>query len=625
MKNLPAALAATLVAFPYSNPAWAIANEKFAELADLSLEQLTQITVTSASRREERLVEAPASIFVITSDDVRRSGATSIPEVLRLAPNLIVARADNNQYAISARGFNNILANKLLVLIDGRTVYTPLFSGVFWEAQDVLLDDIERIEVISGPGATLWGANAVNGVINIITKSARETQGVLAKAAAGNDERGAALRYGSTVGDGHYRTYLKYSDRDGKKVENGALIHDDSKRLSFGYRADWGAAGEETTLRADAYRGDIGEAPGAIRDFSGASIVGRVTRTLAPDSVLHVQAYYDYTHRMHQNTFEERLGTFDIEAQHSWLPARGHQLVWGGGYRHSRDDVINTPSQAFLPAERTLAWSNLFAQDEFEIARGLQATIGVKAEHNPYTGTEWLPNLRLTWHASPDSIVWGALSRAVRAPSRIDRELFVPGQAPFVLVGANRSESEVANVLELGYRAQLSVGSYVSATLFHHDYDKLRSIGIVNGSPAFLNDIEGKVSGIEAWASYRFLPNWRVSGGFVVQDIDLKVKPGGIDLGGMPTLGNDAAHSALLRSTWSPAANWDMDVAVRHVGKLKTVVPAYTAVDAQVGWRATRQLELLFVVQNAFDKEHIEWQNRGLIERSFLFRVIWKS
>jgi iron complex outermembrane receptor protein len=623
MKNLPAPRAVALVALAYASPALAIANEKFAELADLSLEQLTQITVTSASRREERLVEAPASIFVITADDVRRSGATSIPEVLRLAPNLIVARADNNQYAISARGFNNTLANKLLVLIDGRTVYTPLFSGVFWEAQDVLLDDIERIEVISGPGATLWGANAVNGVINIITKPARETQGVLAKVAAGNDERGAALRYGGALDGGNFRAFLKYSDRDGKGVQDGPAIGDDSRRVYGGLRADWGQQGRETTLLAEGYRGEIDAGP--MRDFSGASLVARTTRTLGPDSTLRIQAYYDYTHRKHENTFEERLGTFDIEAQHSWLPAKGHQFIWGGGYRNSQDDVTNTSAQAFIPPDRTLAWGNLFAQDEFQVVHGVQATVGVKAERNPYTGTEWLPNLRLTWHMSSDSIVWGALSRAVRAPSRIDREVFVPGQAPFVLTGANRFDSEVANVAELGYRAQLSAGSYVSATLFHHDYDKLRSVGLVNGTPAFLNDIEGKVSGIEAWGSYRFLPNWRLSGGFIVQDVDLKVKPGKVDLGGMPSLGNDASNSALLRSTWSPASNVDLDVAVRHVGKLQLVVPAYTAVDFQLGWRATRQLEILGVVQNAFDRQHVEWQNRGLIERSFLLRVVWKS
>ena len=622
MKKIPAALALFLCPYAGAAPA-PLANERLAELADLSLEQLTQITVTSASRREERLLDAPASIFVITADDVRRSGATSIPEVLRLAPNLVVARADNNQYAISARGFNNTLANKLLVLIDGRTVYSPLFSGVFWEAQDVLLDDIDRIEVISGPGATLWGANAVNGVINIITKSASQTQGLFAKAVGGNDERGASLRYGGAIGGGHYRAYLKYMDRDGKKVEGGAQIGDDSRRVTGGMRADWGAPGNETTLQADAYRGDIDGGPPRL--FSGASVIGRMTRQLGPDSSFRIQAYYDHAYRRHENTFEERLDTLDLEVQHSIVPMRGPRLVWGGGYRHSRDDVQNSAAQAFIPPDRTLDWSNLFAQDEFDLARGLQATVGLKAERNPYTGTEWLPNVRLAWRPAADTLVWGALSRAVRAPSRIDREVFFPGQPPFLLNGSTRFESEVANVVEIGYRAQMSVGSYVSATVFHHDYDKLRSVGIASGVPVFLNDIEGKVSGVEAWGSYRLTPAWRLSGGFVVQDVDLKVKPGRRDLGGMAILGTDPSHSALLRSTWSPASNWDVDVAVRHVGRLQSVVPAYTAVDAQLGWRVTRQLDLLFVVQNALDREHIEWQNRGVIERSFLFRVIWKT
>src|SRR5258706_7146395 len=254
-KNLPAGAIAFATIALGTSAAYASNKLASADLADLSLEQLTRITVTSASRREEALIEAPASIYVITQADIRRSGATSLTEALRLAPNLQVARADTNQYAITARGFNNTLANKLLVMIDGRTVYTPLFSGVFWEAQDLVLADVERIEVISGPGATLWGVNAVNGVINIITYPASRTQGTYAYGGGGNMEQGAAIRHGGQIGDdAHFRVYAKYFDRDSSKTDAGLDVGDSSRMLGGGGRLDWGPSGNLFTLQGDAYR-----------------------------------------------------------------------------------------------------------------------------------------------------------------------------------------------------------------------------------------------------------------------------------------------------------------------------------------------------------------------------------
>lgn len=597
---------------------------QLADLADLSLEQLTRITVTSASRREEPVVEVPASLFVITRDDIRRSGATSLPEALRLAPNLHVSRGDANQYAITARGFNNVLANKMLVLIDGRIVYTPLFSGVFWEAQDTLLDDIERIEVISGPSGTLWGANAVNGVISIITAKAEATQGILAMAGAGDDERVAGLRYGGTLpGAGHYRAYLKYIERDAKRAQATGGIGDDTERITGGFRADWSHALGQVTLLGDAYRGEVGKAP--LREFSGANLTGRVVRQLGKDSALTVQAFYDRTERRHLNTFEETLDTFDVEMQHSSRPHADHVLVWGGGYRYSRDDVLNTATQAFIPPDRSLEWVNAFVQDEFQVLPRLYLIGGLKAERNPYTGNEWLPSIRVAWYPKADTMLWGAVSRAVRAPSRLDRELFIPGAPPFALAGSDRFRSEVALVAELGYRAQVTDVASYSATVFHHDYDRLRSIGLVDGRRSFTNDIEGRLTGVEAWASYRVLPTWRLSGGFVLQDFERRVKPGGRDLGGMASLGNDPKRTALLRSSWSPISAIDVDIALRHVGKLQVVVPSYTAVDARVAWRPSPRLELSLTAQNLLDGEHIEWQNRGIVDRSVFFRVTWRS
>src|SRR5688572_28073957 len=295
-KNLPTtALLAAAVAFSALG-ADAATKIAAADLADLDLEQLTRISVTSVSRRAEPLIEAAASLYVITQDDIRRSGATSIPEALRLAPNLHDARADTNQYAITARGFNNTLANKMLVLIDGRTVYTPLFSGVFWESQDVVLADIERIEVISGPGATLWGANAVNGVINITTFPAGRTQGQHAYVGGGNLEQGAEIRHGGGLGgDGRFRVYAKYFERDARMTADGVDVGDNSQVFSGGGRADWGSGADAFTVQGDAYRGEVERSP--ERDFSGQNIVGRWTRTLAGGSTLRAQAYYDRTRR----------------------------------------------------------------------------------------------------------------------------------------------------------------------------------------------------------------------------------------------------------------------------------------------------------------------------------------
>jgi iron complex outermembrane receptor protein len=622
-KNLPIALLAAWAAWSASN-AGAAVKIAAADLADLDLEQLTRISVTSVSRRAEPLIEAAASLFVITQEDIRRSGATSLPEALRLAPNLHIARADTNQYAISARGFNNVLANKMLVLIDGRTLYTPLFSGVFWEAQDLVLADVERIEVISGPGATLWGENAVNGVINIITFPAARTQGTYAYAGGGNLERGAAVRHGGELGaDGRYRIYAKYFERDARRAFAGPGVGDNARMSGIGGRADWTAAGDAFTLQGDAYSGDVDRSP--ERDFSGQNVLGRWTRMLSGGSTIRAQAYYDHTRRRHENTFREDLRTLDIEVQHASKPLPGHELVVGGGYRNARDRVENSAAQAFIPPDATLSWSNLFAQDEIAVGPKVSVTLGAKAEHNPYTGTEWLPSLRLAWRPQLDRLVWGAVSRAVRAPSRLERDLFVPGRAPFVLVGSPIFESEIANVVEIGYRAQLTDGVSLSATAFHHDYPNLRSIRIVSGAPSFANDIEGRMQGIEAWGSWRVSPSWRLSGGLVAQDIERKVKGGAVDLGGLASLGNDAERWASVRSNWSPTSAIDVDLAVRHVGRLQSVVPGYTAVDVRLAWRPWRNLELSLTAQNAADREYYEWSNRVLNERNVFVKLTWRS
>jgi len=603
---------------------------KPSDLADLSLEELANLEITSVSRRAERLSDAPASVFVITGDDIRRSGATSIPEALRLAPNLEVARVDAHQYAISARGFNNTIANKLLVLIDGRTVYTPLFSGVFWDAQDTLLEDVDRIEVISGPGATLWGANAVNGVINVITRRAAETQGTLLVAGAGNLERGAAARQGGKLGtDGAFRVYGKISDRDHTSRANGTSVPDSWDSGQAGFRADWGTAAGAFTLQGDAYRGTIDQATAGDIRISGGNLLARWARQLAGGDRVQVQTYFDNTAREIPGTFEERLNIFDVEFQHALRAGSQHSVIWGGGYRRADDHVSNTAAIAFLPADRNLRWGNLFVQDEIAL-RGdqLRLTLGTKAQSNPYTRTEFLPSARIAWKPDASRLVWSALSRAVRAPARLDRELFVPGQPPFfVLAGGPDFRSEISNVLELGYRAQPSRRASYSVTLFHSVHDHLRSLEPGPAGPVIGNEMEGKTTGIEAWGSLQVAERWRLSAGLLVLDQNLRLKPGSGDTMGVAAAGNDPKHQWSLRSSLDLPGRQEFDVMLRHVGPLPSpAVPGYTALDARYAWHFERGLEVALIAQNLFDRSHPEFgaaATRSEIERGLFLKLRW--
>jgi iron complex outermembrane receptor protein len=605
----------------------AFAQPRSADLADLSLEELANLQITSVSRRAERLSDAPTSVFVITGDDVRRSGVTSLPEALRLAPNLQVARVDARQYAISARGFNSTIANKLLVLIDGRTVYTPLFSGVFWDAQDVFLEDVERIEVISGPGATLWGANAVNGVINVITRRATETHGAVAFVGGGNLETGLGARYGTALGaGGAFRVYGKTFRRDNTVRENGSNAPDGWENGQAGFRGDWGTAASGFTLQGDAYRATIDQATAGDIRVSGGNALARWSRALSEGNRVQVQGYIDHTDREIPGSFAEHLNTFDLEAQQAVQVFSSHLLTWGGGYRHARDHVGNSAGLAFQPADRKLDWTNVFVQDEVALARTLRFIGGAKLEHNPYTGWEFLPSARVAWQTG-GGMLWGAASRAVRAPARLDRELFVPAQPPFVLAGGPDFRSEVSKVFELGYRARASVRGSYSLTLFRAEHDRLRSIDPIGGGAFVIgNEMEGRTTGLEAWGSLLLSRAWRLHGGALLLDQDIRPKPGSADTN-TAAAGNDPNRQFQLRSAFDLGGNQELDLIVRHVGRLPSpVVEDYTAVDARYALRVRRDIELSATVQNLFDRRHAEsgaLATRSEIERGFFLRATW--
>ncbi|HEU4375778.1 MAG TPA: TonB-dependent receptor [Telluria sp.] len=630
--SLPPLLLALVLAFPAG--AANAAGQAGASLVDFSLEQLADIVVTSVSRQEARLAEVPASIYIISGADIRRAGAASLPEALRLAPNLQVARADARSYAVTARGFSSTLENKLLVLIDGRSVYSPLFSGVFWDAQDVVMEDIERIEVISGPGATIWGANAVNGVINIITRAAGDTQGGLLVAGAGSDERSGALRFGGALGNGgHYRAYGQYTEVDGTHNEAGVAAHNGLRRHQAGFRADWNGAVHDVTVSGDAYQGTLDAAAGLPVRIAGANIVGRVNSRLADGAELRLQAYLDHTERDQDNSGAQILDTFDLEAQRGLRFGAAHNVIWGAGYRYSRDRLEGGPVLSFVPALRNEHWANIFAQDEIALREALRLTLGVKLEHNSYTGLEVLPNAHLAWSLDADSLLWTGVSRTVRAPSRIDRDLFLvdrsgrPGAPRYAIEGGPQFDSETARVLELGYRGQQSGALTYSATLFYSDYDRLRTLEPVAGQGAqFRNMGEGTARGLEMWGQWQVRENWRLSGGAVLQRIRTGLLPGSLDASGATGLAtDDPSHYWSLRSSHDLADDLQADLMLRHVGSLPSpVVPSYSELDARLAWQPRRNLGLSLTGQNLLHRAHAEYGAAGTrqqFERAVLVKL----
>lgn len=602
-------------------------------LARLSIEELADIEVSSVSKRPERLADAAASVYVITRDDIRRSGASTIPEALRLAPNLQVARASSNGYAISARGFNNESSNKLLVMIDGRIVYTPLHSGVFWDVQDVGIADIERIEVVSGPGGTLWGSNAVNGVINVLTTSAMNSIGTAGALLAGSDERGATLRHGVSFGDdGAVRGYVRSQRFDHTERADGTANRDAWDRQQAGFRADWGHLASNWTVQGDAYEGDAQVSNSPDSKVSGANLLARWSREFNEKSGMQVQAYFDTYSRRQPGLFTEDLDTFDVEAMHHFPLATSHEIVWGGGLRQHRDRTTGGALLAFVPADSKLTFANLFVQDTWSLDPRIKLTTGLKAERNTYSGVEYQPNVRIAWKPNEQTLWWGAVSRALRTPSRLDRDLFIfVNLAPPYsgkLFGGPGFMSERLTAYEIGYRSQPRSDVSYSVTAFVNDYDRLRSIE-PNGSGGFVvgNGVKARTQGIEFWGSYQANTDWRLSAGLTLLHEDASFAAGSQDPGAVNIGGNDPSHQFSLRSSWELPRGMSFDVSLRVIGALPNpAVPAYTAVDARLGWPITKQLALSFVGLNLLGGRHAEFGSpvtRAEFDRSLSVRLIW--
>ena len=486
------------------------ANEELMQL-DLATLMNMDVTITSVARKESRLFESPAAISVITAENIRRSGLTTLPELLRTVPGLTVARINSNEWAITSRGFNDQYASKLLVLVDGRTIYSPMFSGVYWNANDIVLEDLERIEVIRGPGAALWGANAVNGVINITTKRAADTQGGLFTAAYGTEEQPVGvLRYGSKVGEsGFYRAYIRHADWRGVLDPHDGNPPDDWRTTRAGLRFDGQlSARDELSAEGEYYDASVGEhferlsltAPLLTHTYpdhhnDGGHALVRWGRKFSADSELSVQSYYDHFQQWDGDIVETR-DTADIDVQHQLRVGERHGLVWGLGYRYSHDSLPPTFYLTFFPATRSTSLYTAFLQDEIALLpKRLALTVGAKVEHNDFTGIELQPSLRLAWTVAAQHFIWAAASRAVRTPGRFHFNSRLtgsvsqaPNSPPFLvaLISSPTADSEELLAYEGGYRFESNRRYALDLAVYYNEYDKVFTY--LAGPVSFEND-----------------------------------------------------------------------------------------------------------------------------------------
>ena len=631
------------------------------KLTQLSLAQLGNIEVTTASKVPEEVRRIPAAVFVLTQDDIRRSGATSIPEVLRLVPGVGVARIDSGKWAMGVRGFGSRLSRSLLVLIDGRKVYTPLFAGVYWEVQDTLLEDIDRIEVIRGPGGTVWGANAVNGVINIITKSAAATRGTLVSTGGGSLDQGFInFRFGSgNAANFNYRVY-------GKGFTRGPQFHPDNRNFDDwrmgqgGFRTDWDLRDPDTlTIQGDLYQGTAGTrvavttySPPAIStveknaDLAGGNLLARWQRELPSGAGFQLQAYYDRTNRSEIN-FAEVRNTFDLDFVHHrrW---RRQNLIGGLGARLSASDASQiVPTVEFSPGQFTTKVLSAFAQDEITIAPDrLWLTMGSKFLHNNFSGFEFQPTARLLWTPSSHHSIWASFARAVRTPSRVEEHLrftalLLPSLPAFLrLTGDGGFTSEELMGYELGYRSTLHPALFVDVAAFFNDYDDLLSVEadtpfleIETDPPAFRvilpvllrNGLVGETTGGEIAPTWAPRDWWRLKGSYAFLRINLTNKPGSIDGSSATSIeGSSPRHQVVIQSLLDLPGNLNLDLTYRYVSALPApAVKAYSTADLRFGWRFGRQFDLSVVGQNLLQPQHAESGSLVGIKRSVYAKFTW--
>lgn len=620
------------------------------DLTELPLEALMDLEVTSVSRKSQRLANAAAAVFVISQDDIRRSGATSIPELLRMVPGVQVAKMDANKWAVSIRGINGRFASKLQVLKDGRSVYTPLFSGVFWENLDTPLEDIERIEVIRGPGAAMWGANAVNGVINIITKHSADTQGGMVSGGAGSSEKGfGTVRFGKQLTDNSYlRLYGKHVERGEGEYASGTTAHDAWDLSSGGFRFDTQPTfNDALTLQGDYYNGNYNETynlynmvtPGipsivpTNSNASGGNLLARWQRTLSDTDDLSLQLSYEHSERDFYILGEKR-GTLDLDFQHRFKLGGIQEIIWGLGYRFSHDRVRGSQILALTkPSEDTSLYS-IFMQDEITLLPdALTLILGTRFDHNDYTGWEIQPNGRLVWTPSPQHSFWGSISRAVRTPTRAERYLQYqyftsPAIPPLPLplrvevYGTDNFTSETVLAYELGYRAELTKQLSFDLSLFFNQYDNLRVRQAGTPVPETMtnlvlnyplsNDAHGHSYGAELSAAWRPYDWWRLQAAYHFLRTIVKLDNGSDDdVNSANTADGAPRHQFSIRSGFDLGKQLELDLWLRAIDRVeyidRTSIPGYVTMDVRLAWKPVKNLELSLVGQNLFQRRHPEY------------------
>lgn len=640
------------------------------DLTKLRLEDLMNIEVTSVSKKEQKMSKIASAVFVITADDIARSGATNIPDLLRMVPGVEVAQINSNKWAISIRGFNSQFSNKLLVLIDGRTVYSPMFSGVFWDAQNAFLEDIDRIEVIRGPGATVWGANAVNGVINIITKKAGDTQGGLLVARTGTYEHGfGGVRYGGKIGSTTaYRVSADGFGRNNFPNPSGQNGNDDWHMVHGGLRVDTNPTTQDSiTIEGDAQDGNNGEITRSIisisppvngllhlrERYSGWDLLSRWNHVVSPRSETSLQVYFDRSTRG-DATYGFGINTFDLDFQHHLAWGSRQDFVWGLGYRMSSDDTVMAPKISFIPVSRTTQLFSSFIQDEITVIRDrLSLSVGTKFEHNDDTGFGLQPGARIAWTPDDRNTLWAAVSQAQRTPSRTDTSVRVnlevlpgPNNLPIVIGywGDPAQDAERETSIEAGYRAKLSERVSLDSTIFFNHYRDLMSIE--PGAPqletnplpphlvvlsSFANLCYGETHGFETFADWKVTRRWTLSPGYSFLTMHIHSEATSHDLlTGPNTEGSVANHQAQLRSQVNLPARWQWNTAAYFVGRLPALrVPSYTRLDSNLTWLAGERFSISLVGQNLVRDRHLEYTGvdstvqPDLIKRSAYVKASW--
>jgi iron complex outermembrane receptor protein len=633
----------------------------------MSLEDLMNVQVTSVSKKEQTLSRTGAAAYVITQEDIRRSGMTNLPDLLRLAPGVNVARVTANTWAVSIRGFNDRYSNKVLVLIDGRSVYTPGFSGVFWDQQSVPLEDIDRIEIIRGPGGTVWGANAVNGVINIITKRARDTQGGLVSLGTGSrDSARGLIRYGGKAGSkGFYRVFGQYFNVEKSVTAGGGPAADGWHGSQGGFRAEWDlSARDSLNVQGDLFETGEGQTLTTVlphESFRTATfndrvkvrsgnLLGRWTHTFAGGSETSVQAYYSRVRRLDQGRSDD--STADVDLQHRFAPSPRHDFVVGAAYRYSRLAFRATSSFGFYPSPLTASLYSTFVQDEMKLTPTLSLTMGSKFEHNAFTGFEFEPGAQLVWAPDTRRTLWFSAARAIRQPSwlesnsRIDAATFPlegGGFGLFQILGKPGRRAERLMHFEAGYRTQIHKRLSLDGTVFRSYYHRLETLETetpfftLDPPPPHLvlpaiwdNRARARNHGVEVFATWSVTGKWRISPGYSFLHMRIRRDPGSNDDAVESSVGHSPRRQAQLRSSLNLARHWEWDVAAYYVGQLRNgPVPGYVRLDTRLGRRLGEFLEVSIAGQNLLAPRRLEFVNAYQLhptqaQRSILGRVTWR-